>query len=106
MLVNIFEEDFGVVYITDHEVAHIAQKYVVGHWTPSWNHFGLHQRKNKCKSDHEPWGSQKAYFYGYIVHCFGPTGFAMGEAKEVLSLQISRDDDKEMSFIYMANCVS
>lgn len=30
--------------------------------------------------------------------CHGPTNFAIGEAKEVLPLQMSKDHDREMSF--------
>ena len=50
------------------------------------------------KSDHETWDPQKTYFHAYIIHCYGPTRFAVREAKEVLSLQITRDHDKEMLF--------
>jgi hypothetical protein len=36
----------------------------------------------------------------YIIHCHGPTNLASGEAKEVLSLQMLKDHDREMSFSY------
>lgn len=39
-----------------------------------------------------------AYFLPCIIHCHGPTNFAIGEAKEVLPLQISKDHDRDMSF--------
>jgi hypothetical protein len=56
----------------------------------------LYIKKNKCKSDYKTWGFQKANFQAYIIHCHGPTSFAVGEAKKGLSLQISRDHDREM----------
>jgi hypothetical protein len=49
----------------------------------SWDHFGLYQGKNS-QSDHEVQGPQKTYFKVYIIYWHGPTGFAVGEAKEVL----------------------
>ena len=49
----------------------------------SWDHFGLHQGK-KFESGHEIRGPQKTYFKAYIIHCCGPTYFAVGEAKGVL----------------------
>ena len=58
------------------------------------------KQKKKCKSDHGTWGPQKAYFHAYIIHYYGPTGFAVGEAKEVLSLQKSRDHGSEMPFLF------
>ena len=33
-----------------------------------------------------------------IIHCHGPTSFAMREEKEVLLLQMSRDHGREMTF--------
>ena len=56
--------------------------------------------REKCKSDHVTWGPPKAYFQAYIIHCNGLTGFVVGEAKEVLLLQMSRDHGKEMPFYY------
>ena len=50
----------------------------------SRNHFGLHQAK-RSQCDHGVRGPQKTYFKAYIIHWHGPTGFAAGEAKEVLS---------------------
>ena len=49
----------------------------------SEDHFGLHQEK-ECESDHDVRGPQKTYFNAYIIHWYGPMGFAVGEAKEVL----------------------
>ena len=62
----------------------------------------------KSKSDHGIRGPQKVYFQVYIIHCHGPTGFALGEAKEVLLLQILGDHGREISFIYIYNtkCIS
>jgi hypothetical protein len=57
--------------------------------------------RKKCKSDHETRGSQKAYSQAYGVHSHGPKDFSMREAKEVLSLQMLGDHDKEMLFIYV-----
>ena len=54
--------------------------------------------RKKCKSDHGTWGLRKAYFQAYIIHYHDPMSFAMGEAKEVLLLQMTRDHGKEMSF--------
>ena len=34
-----------------------------------------------------------------FTHCHGPMSFAMGEAKEILSLQMSGDHDREMPCI-------
>ena len=36
--------------------------------------------------------------HAYNVHYHGPTGFAVREVKEVLSLQMSRDHDMECRF--------
>ena len=72
-----------------------ALKYVIG---LSPYHFGLHQEK-KWKSDHRTWGPPNAYFKAYIIHCHGATWFAVGEAKEVLSLQMLGDHDKGMPSI-------
>ena len=55
-------------------------------------------RKKNRKSDHETWGPQKAYSQAYIIHSHGPTGFAMGEAKRLLSLQMLGDHALEMPF--------
>ena len=41
--------------------------------------------REKCQSGHEVWGTQKMYLNAYIVHWHGPTGFAVGETKEVPS---------------------
>ena len=54
--------------------------------------------RKKCKSDYGTWGLQKAYFQAHIIHCHGPTSFGMGEAKEVLSLQMWRTMVKKYSF--------
>jgi hypothetical protein len=60
------------------------------------DNFDLHQGK-KCKCDHGTWGPQKTYFHAYIIYYHGPTGFEVGEAKEVLSLQMLGDYGKTMS---------
>ena len=73
----------------DHEVVPCSSKTC--HWLSNsvWDHFGL-RREKKCKSDHATWGPQKAYLNAYIIHCHGPVSFVVGEAKEVLLLQMSR----------------
>ena len=83
----------------DHEVIPCSSKICDWSLNLSRDHFGLHQGK-KWKSDHGTWGPQKACFHAYIIHCHDPTGFAVGEAKEVLLLQLSRDYDKEMPFFF------
>ena len=55
----------------------------------------------KLKSDHGTWGFQKASFEAYNIHYHGPKGFAMGKAKEVLSMQM--DHDKEMPVLGNVN---
>ena len=62
--------------------------------------------RKKCESDHETRDSQKAYFQAYGVHSHGPKDFAVGEAKEVLSLQMLGDHGKEMLFIYKYKSIS
>ena len=81
----------------------------VCHWplASSWDHFGLHQ-EIKCKSNHGTQAPPKACFLAYIIHCNGPMGFGVREAKEVLSLQMSRDHDRDMAiylFIYVPNVI-
>ena len=68
-------------------------KYVIGCWT----HLGttLVYLKKKYKSDHGIQGPQEAYFQAYIIYYYGPKGFEVGEAKEFLSLQMSRDHGKK-----------
>ena len=61
----------------------------------SWDHF-VYTKEKKCKSDHGTRGPQKVYFQAYIIHCHGPISFVVGEAKEVLSLQMLGDYDKEI----------
>jgi hypothetical protein len=39
----------------------------------------------------------KRPIFGLVIHCHGPTSFAMREAKEVLLLQMSRDHGREMT---------
>ena len=56
----------------------------------SQDRFGLHKVKKNVKSDHGTWGLQKACFQAYISHFHGRTCNALGEAKEVLSLQMAR----------------
>ena len=72
----------GVVYTMDHEVIPIP--YKIRDWLLNsfWDYFGLH-KKIKCQSDHGVRGPQKTYLKAYIIHSHGPTGFVMGEAKEV-----------------------
>jgi hypothetical protein len=55
-------------------------------------------KEKKCKNGHGTWGPQGAYFQAYTIHCHGPTSFVVGKAKEVLSLQMSRDHGREMPF--------
>ena len=43
-------------------------------------------------------GSQRLIFEAYIIHCHGPTGFAVGEAKEVPTLQMLGDHGEEVPF--------
>ena len=52
-------------------------------------------KKKKCKSNHATWGPWKAYFHAYIIHCHDPMGFAMGRAKEVISMHMSGDHGRE-----------
>ena len=48
----------------------------------SWDHFSLHQGKEKkCESDHIVRGLQMTYFKAYIINWHGPTGFAVREAQ-------------------------
>ena len=61
----------------DHEVV----PYYDWPLNSSQDHFNFHQEKIKCKSEHGTWGPQKAYFKACIIHCYGPTSFAMGEEK-------------------------
>ena len=72
-------------------------KYVIGSWIRPQT-TSVYINKKKCKSDHGTWGRQKAYFQSYIIHSYGPTGFAVGEAKMILSPIMSSDHGKEMSF--------
>ena len=67
----------------DHEV--VPRPYKIYDWllNSSRGHLGLQQGK-KCHNDHGVWGPQKTNVKAYIIHWHGPTGFAVGEAKEVL----------------------
>ena len=49
----------------------------------SRDHFSLHQREKMLQWS---WvqGPQNMCFKAYIIHWHGPTGFEVGEAKEVL----------------------
>jgi hypothetical protein len=57
-------------------------------------------RKNKMIQVIWNLRSHKACFQVYVIHCHGLMGFAMGEAKEVYLLQMSRDHGIEMLFYY------
>lgn len=59
----------------DHEVVHCTPKTC----DLSWDHFSLHQGKER-KNDH---GARKACFHAYVIHCHGSMGFAVKEEKEV-----------------------
>ena len=65
----------------DHEVLQRPSKIFDWLLNSSPDYFGLHQGKNVRVTMRFP----KTYFKAYIIHLHGPTGFAMGEAKEVLS---------------------
>ena len=41
------------------------------------------------------------YFQACTIHCYGPTGFAVRQAKEVLLLQKSRDHVIDMPSIHI-----
>ena len=94
------DQHLGVVYVMD--LAPL--QYVIGYWThPKTT--SVYIKKKKCKSDHETWDLQNVYFHAYIMHCHGPTGFAMGEAKEVLSLHMMGPWQREAVLIFSNNFV-
>ena len=78
-------------------------KHVIDRWTRQGTTFVYINKKKECKSDHGTWGPQKDCFQAYIIHYHGPTDFAMGEAKEVLSLQMSEDHGRELPFYFCPN---
>ena len=67
----------------NHEV--VPRPCKICNWllTSSWDHYGLHQGKNG-QSDHVVWGPHKTYLKAYVIHSHGPTGFVVGETKEVI----------------------
>ena len=67
----------------NHEVVPRPCKICEWLFNLSRDHFGLHQGK-QYQSDHGIRRPQKTYFKAYIIHLHGPTGFAVGEPKEVL----------------------
>ena len=81
----------GVVYILDREVVPYSSKICDWSLNSSWDHFGLHQGKNMVRVTMEP---------AFIIHNHGVMGFVIGEAKEVLLLQMSRDHGRDLMFWY------
>ena len=71
---------WGVVDTMDHEVVQRPCRRCGWLLNLSWDHFGVHIRKEW------PWSSRspKDICRGLHTHWLGPTGFVMGEAKEVL----------------------
>ena len=72
-------------------------KYVIGGWTRPKS-ISVYIKKKNVRVIMETWGSKKVYYHTYIIHYHGPTNFVVGRAKEVLSLQMSRDHGKEVPF--------
>ena len=67
----------------DHEVVPMPCKICDWLLNSSQDHFGLHQEQNigvTMKFE----VLKETYFKACIVHWHGPTGFAVGEAKDVL----------------------
>ena len=44
---------------------------------------------------------KRPIFMSYIIHCHDPMGFVVGEVKDVLLLQMSRDRDRESRFYFL-----
>jgi hypothetical protein len=84
-------------YILIHEVIFCCSKLRDWSLHLSPDNFDLHQGK-ECKCDHKTWDPQKAYFQAYIIHYHGPTGFAVGKAKEVFLQQKLMDHGKAMPY--------
>ena len=84
--------NLGVVLSWTMKLSLAPSKYVIGCWTLP-NTTSIHIKKHK-----KTWGPLKAYFQSYIIHCHGPTCFVVRKANEVLLLQMSKDQGREMSF--------
>ena len=97
---------YGVAYIMDYKVIPCYSKICDWPFNSSQDHFGIRQGKQECKVDHGTWGFLKAFFHAYTIHCHDPTNYVVGEAKEVLLLQKSRDHGKEMRFWYFFSSCS
>ena len=79
----------------DYEVVPMPYKFYDWLLNLSRDHFSLHWGKNvKVAMGFEI--PKMHFFKAYITHCHDPTGFVVGEAKEVHSLQILGDHGKEM----------
>ena len=76
-------------------------KHSIGHWlNSSQDHFGLHQEKDvRVTMSLEV--SKCPFWRPALSTIMVQMGFAMGEAKEVLLLQMSVDHGKEMSFDFL-----
>ena len=58
-------------------------RFVIGCWTRPGT-TSVYTKEKKCESDDGVRGHQKTYPKAYIIHWHGPTGFTVGEAKELL----------------------
>ena len=77
----------------DHEVVPCSSKICDWSLNLSWDHSGLHQGEKIVRV------ILKSLFLGLdSFHCRDPMGVVVGEIKEVLSLQMLRDDGKELLF--------
>jgi hypothetical protein len=81
----------------DHAIIPCSLKHVLGCGTHIET-TSITTRK-RCKSDHVELEVPKRHIsMPNIVRCHGPLGFAVREAKDILSLQKLKNHDKEMSF--------
>jgi hypothetical protein len=71
----------------DHEVVFYSSKICDWLGYSSRDHFGFTSRIF-LRVTMELEGSKRLIFHAYIIHCHDPMGFAVGEAKEVVSLQM------------------
>ena len=62
-------------------------KYVIGCWTRLETIYVLHQ-DFFLRVTMELEGPKRLIFYAYVIHCHDPMGFVVGEAIEVVSLQM------------------
>jgi hypothetical protein len=84
----------------DHEVIPCSSKICDWPLNLSQDHFGLHQEKN-VRVTMQLEISERPIFRSILFHCHGPTCFVVGEGREVLWLQMSRDHDRDLPNIYI-----